>query len=65
MEKLGLEETRAMTSERKYLKTCCIYLGGWRKGDISGLDECCMGINERMGENSVLVWVQAVVKVKT
>lgn len=65
VEKLRLEKTRTMTSEKRYLKTCCIYLAGWRKGDISGLDECCMGINEGMRENSVLVWLQAVVKVKT
>lgn len=65
MQKLRLEETRGMTSERKYLKTCYIYLAGWRREDISGLDECCMGINEGTGESSVLMWVQPMVKMKT
>lgn len=39
MEELKLKETRAMMSERKYLKTCYIYLAGWNREGISGLDE--------------------------
>lgn len=65
VEKLRLEETRAMTSERKYLKTGYVFLAGWRRRGISGLDECCVGIKKGMGENSVLTWEQSMVKMKT
>lgn len=65
VEKLRLEETRAMTSERKNLKTGYVLLAGWRRRGISGLDECCVGIKKGMGENSVLTWVQSMVKMKT
>lgn len=39
MEELRLKDTRATMSENKYLKTCYIYLAGWSRGGMSGLDE--------------------------
>jgi len=50
VEKQRLGETRAVTSERKYLKVRCVYLAGWRRGDVLGLDECCMSMKGGMGE---------------